>query len=79
MNNSIGGFTKFGPIIKRMQFVMQAVCRNYGMSLEEAMPASTAGTSKAFKKGQRLSFNSILNVHNKKRFINLDMKGDYEY
>lgn len=39
-----------GNWTESMQFVMQLACRNHGMSLEEAMLASTVGAAKAIKR-----------------------------
>jgi imidazolonepropionase len=50
MTLALGTNLNPGNWTESMQFVMQLACRNHGMSLEEAMLASTVGAAKAIKR-----------------------------
>jgi imidazolonepropionase len=50
MTLALGSNLNPGNWTESMQFVMQLACRNHGMSLEEAMLASTVGAAKAIKR-----------------------------
>ncbi len=59
MTLALGTNLNPGNWTESMQFVMQLACRNHGMSLEEAMLASTVGAAKALKKENKIGCLSV--------------------